>query len=146
MLARCCNQVVAFGRRSEALQSVVYGEGRARWMFQWVAASLPLLSLEKKGERQIGAVRWFDEYSDLGDDPTVTRDEMAREDQRLRSSYIWRSPVRKNVFDEILKHRHAFQHVRPHRYELRSSAIHGMITQCQCLRHRCTPDSKYWSI
>ena len=80
-------------------------------MFQWVAASLPLLSLKKKGERRIGAVRWFDEYSDLGDNPHETHDEMAREHERLRKSYVWRSPFRDQVFGEILKHRRAFEQV-----------------------------------
>lgn len=109
MLARCCSQVIAFGRQTA---KVYGGDGHARWLFQWVAATLPLISIKKKGERQIGAVRWFDEYSDLGDRPNETQDEMAREDQRLRKSYVWRSPVRKNVFEEILKHRRAFQQVR----------------------------------
>ena len=113
MLARCCSQVIAFGRHpARARQAVVYGdEGRARWMFQWVAASLPLISLKKKGERQIGAVRWFDEYSDLGDKPNETHDEMAREHQRLRNSYVWRSPFRDKVFEEILRHRRVFEQV-----------------------------------
>lgn len=113
MLARCCSQVIAFGLQASAKrQSVVYGEPNARWIFQWA-----LLSLKQKGERRIGAVRWFDEYSDLGDDANATHDEMVREDQRLRSSYIWRSPLRKNVFDEILKHRRAFQQVRRHSFQ-----------------------------
>lgn len=79
-------------------------------MFQWAIACLPQF-IKKKGERQIGDVRWFDEYADLGDDSHATHESMIREDQRLRASHFWRSPLRKEVFEEIVKHRRAFQQV-----------------------------------
>lgn len=83
----------------------------SRTAFQW---ALPTLSqfLKKKGERRIGNVQWFDEYSDLGDDPNATHAAMVEEDQRLRSSDVFKSPLRKQVFHEILNYRRAFQQVR----------------------------------
>jgi hypothetical protein len=115
MLARCCSQVICFGVKTAKSCAVPaesrYGPDQARWMFQWAIACLPQL-MKKKGERHIGDVRWFDEYADLGDDSNTTHESMIREDQRLRASHIWRSPLRKDVFEEIVKHRRAVQQVR----------------------------------
>eukprot|EP00892_Ulva_mutabilis_P003538 jgi/Ulvmu1/1556/UM110_0019.1 len=85
----------------------VDGHG-VRTAFTWTIPALTQL-LKKKGERRIGDVHWFDEYSDLGDDPNATHAAMVEEDQRLRASDVFKSPLRKQVFHEILKYRRAFQ-------------------------------------
>jgi hypothetical protein len=56
-------------------------------------------------------VKWHDEYAKLGNDPQETRKAMADEDQRLRHSALWLTPLRRQVFDEIVANRSKFEQV-----------------------------------
>ena len=116
MLARHVCRVASVGRnvlfRSTSRGAPAQSDGRwVRTAFSWSIPALTQL-LKKKGERRIGDVQWFDEYSDLGDDPNATHAAMVEEDQRLRASDVFKSTLRKQVFHEILKYRRAFQQVR----------------------------------
>lgn len=115
MLARHVCRAASAGRDVLLSVSSVAGPASfdgagARSAFQWAIPALNQF-LKKKGERRIGNVQWFDEYSDLGDDPNATHTAMVEEDQRLRSSDVFKSTLRKQVFHEILKYRRAFQKV-----------------------------------
>lgn len=121
MLARHVCRAASVGRDvlfsvSSVAGAAAFDGAGTRTAFQW---ALPTLTqfLKKKGERRIGNVQWFDEYSDLGDDPNATHAAMVEEDQRLRSSEAFKSPLRKQVFHEIVKYRRAFQQVRSPRGE-----------------------------
>jgi hypothetical protein len=85
----------------------------ARSLFQKALKALSGTEEKKeKGDRQLFNVKWYDEYATLGDDPAETHKAMVEEDQRLRSSALFTSPLRKTVFDEIVQHRKRFSLVR----------------------------------
>jgi hypothetical protein len=67
---------------------------------------------KEKGDRQLFDVKWHDEYANLGDDPKQTHKAMVDEDQRLRRSALFKAPLRRHVFNEIVAHRSKFKQVR----------------------------------
>lgn len=84
----------------------------ARRFFKQALAALASSATSTKADRQLFDVKWHDEYATLGDDPEETHKAMVAEDARLRKSALFTNPLRKTVFDEILRHRRRFALVR----------------------------------
>lgn len=64
-----------------------------------------------QGRRKLFDVEWHDEFASLGDDARQTHKFMVDEDQRLRKSTLFLAPLRRQVFEELVKHRARFKQV-----------------------------------
>jgi hypothetical protein len=84
---------------------------QVRSALSWALKALSPFSAPE-GERRIGDVKWHDEFAWLGDCAEETHRHMVEEDKKLRSSQIFQSPLRRTVFNELIRHRKQFRKAR----------------------------------